>query len=338
MTVNIVRYDTSFVTSPIVSNTYLFDLFKDLSMQDRKYHAYTSDDGHLKGLLVNLTLEISGDSETPVDFTLWGVPNSWAVRNAVRRFHFERLEMYKRNGIDKEELGVYARTIRPYYDDGHYDNRYIDDLKPTGAYWNEDTTGDVTSIKQMTGGQWFRSDFVSAPGTVTFDVSGVVATPDFTDRWGLSLCGSHIVQATSDADDQKWDCVSAPVAYIDSKRKVTTPRPADSSVPDVQDQVIQGQNNPLLQLSSGDISSTLVTEEAQGESEWAPPYMLDPADASLAVSKGIGNVVGSQTRLIRFSNVFLPGGFLQFTSKSYLALTEMNVEVLGAMECREYTL
>jgi len=343
MSVNIIRYDQSLLPSGApVSNTYVFDLFKDLSMQDRKYHAYTSDDGHLKGLLVNLTLEINNEIDpgkvASVDFGLWGCPNSWAVRNAVRRFHFERLEMYKRNGVSRDELGVYARTIRPYLDDGHFDNRYIDDLNPSGAYWNEATTGQVLSQKMMTGGEWYRSEFVSAPGSVTFDVSGNLATPDFTDKWALSLCGQHVEQVISDLGDQKWSCVSAPVAYLDSKRKETTPRAADSLNPDVMDQTLQGQNNPLLQLSSGDISSTAVTEEAQQEQEWAPPYMLSPDDASLLVSKGIGNVVGSQTKIFRFANVFLPGGYLMFDSDSYLALSEMNVEVIGSMECREYTL
>lgn len=335
MTVNIIRYATDLLPSGTpVSNTYIFDLFKDLSMQDRKYHAYTSDDGHLKGLLVNLDIELA-PGEDGIDFTLWGAPNSWALRNAVRRFHFERLEMYKRNGVTEDELGAYAKTIRPYLDDGHYDGRYIDDLKPSGAYWNELTSGNVVSTQMMTGGQWAYSDFISAPGTVTFDVSGVVATPDFTDKWKLSLVGSHMEQSKSDDDDVKWECVSAVRAYIDARSKPVTPR---ENALGEQDQVIQGKNNPLSQLSSGDISSSAVTEEAESEAIWAPPYELNPDDASLMVSKGIGNVQGSQTKIFRFRNVFLPGGFLLFDSKEYLGLSEMNVEILGVAECREMTL
>lgn len=333
MTVNIIRYDTAFLPTPVVGTQMIFDLFKDLSMQDRKYHQYTTNDGHLRGILANITLEISGDSSELTDFQIWGAPNSWAVRNAVRRFHFERLEMYERNGIDREELGAYARTIRPWLDNGHYSSKYVDDLLPTGANWDETT--EAWSIAQYTGGQWPHSDFVSAPGTVTFDVSGVVATPKFTDKWNLSLVGDHVVQATSDAGDEKWACVSAVRSYIDARGKPLTPR--DNSVGD-PDQVIQGTNNPLLQLSSGDISSSMVTEEAESESEWAPPYELAPNDASRMESKGIGSLQGSQTRIFKFNNVFLPGGFLLYDSKSVYSFSEMTVEVLGLAECREYSL
>lgn len=334
MTSNIVRYDTTFLPTPIVGTTYVFDLFKDLSMQDRKYHAYTSDDGHLKGILANITLEIQKpDASTGVDFRLWGAPNSWAVRNAVRRFHFERLAMYERNGIDQEELGAYARTIRPWLDDGHYEQKYVDDLKPTGAYYDEASTSLAT--QQLSGGSFDRSGFVSAPGSVTFNVSGTVATPDFTDTWDVSLVGNHVEQGTSDLGDEKWQCVSMARSYIDAKRKPLTPRVNASGD---QDQVTQGQNNPLLQLSSGDISSTAVSEEAEDEQTWAPPYELDPDDANLMVSLGVGNLEGSQTKIFKFNNVFIPGGFFLYDSKDIYSFSEMTVEILGVAECREMTL
>lgn len=337
MTVDKLTYLPSSV-SPAVSNMHLFDIFKGMSMVDRKYHSYASDDGHLKGVLCNITLEVKEDT----DFSLWGVGNNWAVRNAMRAFHFKRIEMFERNGVDIEELGAYARTIRPYLDyDGHYrtgSGSYVE-TNPIGGFVDEDNPNADVMTKELSGGGWDRSQFVTAPGSYTFDTSsGSITTNTLSDEWYLTILGDHEVAVTSTATggpgsvgDDTWITVSAVKSYIDSKRKPVSPKATD-------DETLVGQNNPLLQLSSGSITSSDVTEIAEDEQEWTTPYARDSADMQFLTCVGIGNVQGSQTKIMKFHNVFLPAGYLVYSSDAYANLTECQIEIVGVAECREYVL
>ena len=99
----------------------IFDLVHDLSVTGAKNHEYTSRDGHLKGILCDLTVRLTDPAANNADnvVSILGMANTWKLRNAIRKFHFLRMKMFKDSGIRKGEIGKYGMTIRPYLDPRH---------------------------------------------------------------------------------------------------------------------------------------------------------------------------------------------------------------------------
>ena len=81
-----------------------------------KSHEYTTSDGHLKGVLCDITVKYDGTNTAGRLFNIFGLRNTWKLRNAVRKFHFLRNHMFREAGISRSEMGTYGKTIRPYLD------------------------------------------------------------------------------------------------------------------------------------------------------------------------------------------------------------------------------
>ena len=109
-------YSLTTITS---NGKYLLDLMKDQSVNFSKNHQYTTDDGHLKGVLCDITVRYDGSTTTGVPFSILGLRNTWKLRNAVRKFHFLRNHMFREAGVSRSEMGTYGKTIRPYLDAKH---------------------------------------------------------------------------------------------------------------------------------------------------------------------------------------------------------------------------
>lgn len=117
-------YDISDLDGGHVSDLYYLNLTKDLSWLNSKNYEHTTRDGHVYGYLVDFTFVDQIDPDEDWDsneFFLAGAPNTWKMRNAFRKFHFHRLEMFKDVGVTREEMGKYGRTIRPYLSEGMVD-------------------------------------------------------------------------------------------------------------------------------------------------------------------------------------------------------------------------
>jgi hypothetical protein len=104
-------YSRSLASGPLSGYNIALNVFDDLSRVNHKYQEWTSRQGHLFGALCDITVRTPTGESFQTEF--YGLPNSYTVRNAFRKFHFLRNEMFEKAGVEKSEMGKYAHTLRP---------------------------------------------------------------------------------------------------------------------------------------------------------------------------------------------------------------------------------
>ena len=278
-----------------------------------------SEDGHVMGVLADITVELTGAGTAE----LFTIPNSWAFRNAVRRFHFARKNMFEESGIALEELGPYQRHMAFYMNEADALSETCDLLTLTAFQYKENESSYAETT--FPGGDYEISTL--ANGQPVIDVSGTVE--DMADSWAIHACGKHAVQGTLSDGTESYESVGMIQAYLEDR---AAPTVADKT--NQAGSEIKGENNPLARLSAQNVASQAVTEIAEDEMQ-AFPYDRGVDGARSLLKVGEIEVQGSQTLKQTIRNVFLPGGYLQITK----SITDnVRVEVKAVMECREYTL
>lgn len=321
--------------SPPVSTCSLYDLFRGLSIVNSKNHEYTTRDGHVKGVLCDITIQ----SDKVFDGDIFTAPNSWRMRNAFRKFHFAREKMFRDAGVSKSEMGTYGQTIRPYFDaasttSAGYIRTY---LQLRGL----STVGDACpGLSTAHGGEWDRSQFASAVAEADgVEAGGIVSGLDFSDSWNVHICDAHIVESMPIAgDEMKYTSVGMINAYNQDRMDVITPTTAG--------EVVDAPNNPLASLQSQTVTSGDVLEIAQDQELEAPPYDLNDAGDSIqavltrefktTLSYDGTDPTVPYANLVRLKNVFLPAGYAAFSWGSYIADAKVTFHVKGIVECREF--
>ncbi len=323
----------------------LFDLNKDMSMQYSKNHQYTTNDGHLLGVLADITVRYTG-SNAGAEFTILGMPNTWKLRNAVRKFHFLRNHMFREAGISKSEMGTYGKTMRPYLDQRHADTAVVagdgsqdteeavaimQQWKPNGVDPGEYVDLPVNT-KTDTGTlltTWQRSTFGTVPSYVAnASGDGPETTLGPADEWTLTLADEYAREATSsEGVTVSYKSVGAVHAYNIDRQAVQVQE---------DDTSIDGPNNPLAQLASaGNQATGEILEIAEAQEEMGPPYDLSDNGPSIELavldSWSFPTTLGTHT----FRNIFIPSGMFRVLSNGVNSF-EVSIEVLGEFECREF--
>ena len=331
------RYKPWLQSGPQVNNyhTGLVDIFRDLSAYNAQHHKYTTDDGHLLGAFVDITIKSTVDCSGAVV----ALNNSWKLRNAVRKFHFERLEMFEKAGIEDEELGRYGKTLRPFFDYEHALSAVTDD--PNNDYWNyeqfrpyrvkkELTTIGLPSnldkrweVEQMVGGDWDRSKLASSTPGLDGDSPRI-------DEWFVHLAGSHISGLGAGA----YDSAGMIQSYNEDRMEVITP--------DSEETVVG--NNPLALLRSQSISGGAAVDIAEDQELEAPPYdIIDYGDSIHLAEVDFFKLVpysGGEDNIAEFTlrNVWLPAGYLGFSfnqsPQELQPALDITVDVKAVWECR----
>lgn len=234
------------------SHCVLFDTIRDMSWLNSKGHEYSSRDGHVKGVLCDITFRAGRE----VTGTLVGVPNTWKMRNAFRKFHFLRDAMFRKAGVTRGERGTYGHTIRPYMDLKHAENAVLNYNTTESIPYDVNMTmtevggGPVDlTYDQMTGGIWSRSDFVAAEATA--------ATGSDVDTWSVHICDEH------NSVSSPWSTVGMLQAYNQDRMTEVTPNASET---------IDGPENPLALLSSQSVTGGEVAAVAEDDELLAPPY------------------------------------------------------------------
>lgn len=320
---------------PVVNQfqTGLIDIFRDLSSYNSKHFPYTTNDGHLLGAYVDVTIK----SSVPLSGEIVGVQNSWKLRNSFRKFHFKRMEMFENAGVEGEELGTYGKTIRPFFDlmdfmgfiqgGGTLDfwNRaQYYPKRVTSAMSGGSPVGTEFELETMLGGDWDRSVVASATPGADGDIG-------YTDEWFLHICDGHATGTGKGA----YDSVGMIQAYNEDRMEVVTPDSSES---------ITGQN-PLALLTAQTIAGGAVSAIAEDQEEEAPPYDITDFGDSIHKSvidvfRAAPNTAGDDnvsTYTIR--NVWCPAGYLGFlwdqAPSDLQNAMEIVVDVKSVWECRE---
>ena len=322
----------------------VFDLNKDMSMQYAKNHQYTTNDGHLLGVLADITVRFTGTA-AGAEFSILGMPNSWKLRNAVRKFHFLRNHMFREAGISKSEMGTYGKTMRPYLDARHAGTAIIGTGQDTEEavavmqQWkpNAPDPGSYVDLPVNTSigepgdvlATWGRSTFGTVPSYVASSTGDAPeATLGPVDEWKLHLADTYMREATSsEGVTISYSSVGAVHAYNIDRQAVQVQE---------DDTSIDGPNNPLAQLASaGNQATGEILEIAEAQEEMGPPYDLndDGVSIELAIldSWKFPTTLGTHT----FRNIFIPAGMFRVLSNGVNTF-EVSIEVLGEFECREF--
>ena len=103
------------------------NLPKDFAALNRKNMRHTDNKGYPLTYLVEV--ELLGSASAAQEAICFTAPETWVLKNAVRKWHIARNQMLARAGL-LETVGEYTRTIRPYLTAAHkaYEGDAVPDL------------------------------------------------------------------------------------------------------------------------------------------------------------------------------------------------------------------
>ncbi len=294
---------------------YYCNLVKDMSWINSRGHDHTDRDGNVVGYWVDVTIVLEGAAP----WALTGVPNTWKMRNAFRKFHFARNEMFKSAGVTKREMGRYGATIRPFMDQDMID--YSDKSNPI----EKNTLVPMGCTDALR--SWDYSQLGSSPGW-TINETGT-GTLSLVDEFKLTICDANYVEETAAGGvTTKFSTAGMIHSYNSDRMEIVTPTASE---------VIQGPNNPLAAIRSQSVTAGLVTDIAEDqELEGAPYSILDSGDSIQIVFLDVMNTNADTLQVARIRNLFVPAGIMAFTQSSGGSVTPVIfVDVKGWSLCKD---
>jgi len=291
------------------------NLVKDMSWMNSRGHDHTDRDGNVVGYWVDVTIVL----DDAADWLLGAAPNTWKMRNAFRKFHFARNEMFKSAGVTKREMGRYGATIRPFLEPDMVD--YDDKSNPL----EKNTLVPVGCTDALR--SWDYSQLGSSPGW-TVDETGT-GSLSVVDEFKLTICGSNYVESTATGGvTTKFSTAGMIHAYNTDRMEVVTPTASE---------VIQGPNNPLAAIRSQSVTTGLVTDIAEDQELEGTPYsQLDDGDSTKIVILDYMNTNSGTLQVVRIRNLFIPAGILIVSQGSDGTVTPVIfVDVKGWSLCKD---
>ena len=297
------------------------NLAKDYAALNRKNMRHTDNKGY--PLCYVVEVEAIGSTANAHTVELYTAPETWVLKNAVRKWHIARNEMLARaDALGK--VGEYQKTIRPYLNVAHRNAAGgVLDIVPShygfgsnpqfGTGLPDYNAGDDLVGSSMSRGEWTYTQIASvtdsdtySAGTANADTYALVLTGDHDRGPGLESSGSRIFHS-----------VSMIRSYMESRRNA-------SSV--VQDNTgggtLQTEPNPLINLMSDSPSIGELKEIVQDIQREKPPY--DP----FSVADSGENALVNNDALGLVSKCFLS------TSQTYLKDKEVIRVPLGLFHIR----
>jgi len=297
--------------SRLSSGMNWYNIARDLAAMNAKNEEVTDRAGHLHGYMANVT--VAAGSNSTISFIT--APNTWKVRNAVRKAHFLRQEMFRSAGITEDEQGKYGKTIRPHLDTAMVNSAtYKDPFTFTGA----------GAGLFYTGGEWSYSTLASSPSwdnTPLVDHDGLAMADTYT----LAICGSN-VEEDDEGGIKTWSTIGLVNSYNIDRLESIPDATADTAIP--------GTNNPFAMLKSQSVVSGEVAEIAEDQQLEEPPYdITDNGDSVQLVRRD--TVITNSTESVRRVSVFIPAGLLAIYSTTALAQSIVTIDIVAKVLCKD---
>ena len=293
-------------------NKYI-NLCRDLSWMNSKNHEHTDRDGHVIGYIVNV--KVHGAVENTLSFKV--APNTWKMRNAFRKWHAYRDMMMEDAGVTESEKGRYAKTIRPYLDDGMHSAGVIKD--PVGF--------DITAQTQ----EWTYTQIAAAPGfdATASGTEGQAAV----DVYQLNVCGLNQVSDTTAKGTEYYDEVGMIHSYNLDRQEIVTP-----SYPG---ETIEGHNNPLALLRYKGTAGGEVMDIVEIQETEAPPY--DISDDGWSTQVAFQDIIQinpgyngtNSIPVLKTAQMFVPAGLLRLTCTADDDSAVLLLDVVGTVLCKD---
>ena len=299
------------------ADTEYYNIARDLAIVNSRNEEITDRQGNLYGYWCKVETTSTANDLLAMAY----IPNSWKVRNAFRKFHFARQEMFRDAGITRREMGKYGRTIRPYFSKDHL---ATEDQAP--QRWSVT----ALSLQDYDGGEWTYSSLVSTPTFIDDgeDMGDTDLPP--VDEWQLTVLGSHDVEATSSDGVKTWTSVAMVQAYNQDRMEEIPDATADSSITSL--------NNPLASLKTQTMTSGEIAEVAEDQQLEAPPYSIadtgDSTSACIDLMPVAGTTAGATAALRSWGLYFFPAGLISLTH-TVSGSSGLEIQVIGKELCKD---
>ena len=302
------------------AGTKYINLARDLSAVNGKNEEITTRDGHLFAYIVEVSAFAGANSFNQ----LITIPNTWRVRNAFRKFHFARLDMFESAGLTQSEMGKYGQTLRPYMTQDH---RADGELTPQKA----DVAGaSAPAEADYAGGEWTYSQLASSPTALETVNANAMALP-LADSWNVHVLGGSA--ATTTADTVKvWDTVGMVNAY-NLDRMDQTPDADDTNYPG---STVEGLNNPLASVRTQSLTTGEIVDIAKDQEEEKPPYdILDGGDSQDGIfAANFYMSASGEAATRRIGTIVVPAGLMAITSTANEG-NGLSLNVVGKVLCKD---
>ena len=258
------------------------NLPRQFSAINRKNMRHTDNKGYPLSYVVEV--EAIGDTTQGHTVEIFTAPETWVLKNAVRKWHIARNEMLDRLGM-LGKVGEYGKTIRPYLAIGH---RAAGDAIPTlyglnhaVSYSGGDQDNDVAyhesvaSVSSTTtnGGEWTYTQIAAAADAEEGEYN-------VNDKYHLVLTGDHNGNEGGDGGQRRiFTDVSMMRSYLESRRNASTIVQNEGGGGTIQD-----EPNPLVNLISDRSSVGEVKEIVKDIQREKPPYDTFGVNATNALS------------------------------------------------------
>jgi len=296
-------------------DTNYYNIAKDLAKLNARNEEITDRQGNLYGYWCKVQTASSANDALLLAYC----PNTWKVRNAFRKFHFAREQMFRDAGVTKQEMGKYGRTLRPYFSQDHQtsgdESLYL---------WDP---GALTTAAAA-GGEWTYSTLASSP-TVddTEHMSDVELSP--VDEWSLTILDSHREQDSFEGV-KTWTSVAMVQAYNQDRMEEIPDATGSSTIVSV--------NNPLASLRTQTLTTGEILEIAEDQQLEAPPYdILDTGDSTEACYDYMlvgGTTAGATAAMRNWGLYFFPAGIISLTN-TQSSSNALEIEVIGKELCKD---
>jgi len=261
--------------------TGFLNLVSDYAALNRKNMRHTDNKGY--PLCYVVEVEAIGETANAHTVEIFTAPETWVLKNAVRKWHAARNMMLERVG-QLGQIGEYGKTIRPYLSVNHATLGL--DARPTLGKLNYETTytggGDSPSYSEATSAALVDTGMNKGEWTYT-EIGSTADSEDDTygmpDRYHLVLAGDHSTDDGEAGSRHGYQYVSMMRSYLESRRSA-------SSIIQTTDGggTIQAEPNPLVNLMSDRISVGEVKEIVQDIQREKPPYDAFTATDSNALA------------------------------------------------------
>jgi hypothetical protein len=259
--------------------------------------------------------DVSVAATGPSTVSFLAAPNTWKVRNAIRKTHFLREQMFRDAGVTASEQGKYGQTLRVHLSTGMVSDTVYKDP------YTVNTDGTPYSL---VGGEWSYTTLASSPSWDNTPLEDHDDLP-LADTYTLAICGDNVTQ-----DDvggiKSWSTIGLVNAYNIDRMEQVPDATTDTS--------IVGLNNPFAMLKSQSVVSGEVGDIAKDQELEAPPYDVDDrGDSTKMILQA--TVIQNSTESVRKARVFLPAGLMAIYSTAAMASSAIQVNVVAKVLCKD---
>jgi hypothetical protein len=277
------------ITEGSAQSTKLFNAAHVYSSLNRKMIAPVDSQGNAQAFALNV--KVYSDAANTATFAT--ASNSYVTRQAVKAWHRVWKKSITDSGTSMKDLGPYGRVFKP---------RFIASDSLLG------------SSAEIGRGEWNHSDIVvSAPADI--GQSGDIEAPDLIDQYSLHLIGSTVATTGAGDETKKFDSVGMIESWLDSRKKPLGADDSSLSDDSVDEDLVFGQDNPLLLARGGGAHSKLLLDEIRDLQKDEPPYT--EADFASAYTQAM---VKTNADLMAECDIVAPCGLVQVTTTAACTL------------------